>query len=152
MKIRSRYLLILVPVLLFAACSPQPCYQETYASVKAYFYVTGTGAAGKADTVTLYAVGRDTSKIYDNSKSLKSISFPLDASADSCRLILKLNHYTDTITLYYRSYVHLLSKECGYTFYHVLTGEPRHTNSNLDYLIINRNITTVNEENIRIFY
>ena len=34
--------------------------------------------------------------------------------------VIKINGVTDTIEFQYSSYPHLISKECGYTFYHHL--------------------------------
>ena len=144
------FLSLLVIVAVFS-CTNQPCYQDTFSSVKADFYLTGSGKTTTADSLTLYALGRDTNKLYSSARNAAIFSFPLDASADSCRFYIKINTIEDTITLYYTSYTHLISKECGYTFYHILTKPIRHNKSTPDYLIINENITTVNEENIRIF-
>jgi len=143
--------IISIIILILSQCAPLPCTLETDAKLKANFFRTGTGTAIIADTVTLYGIGRDTSKIYDNATMLKSISFPLDSGSDSCSFFIKLNSLTDTITFYYTNYTHLISKECGYTFYHSLDSI-KHRKPVLDYNIMNRNITTVNAENIRIFY
>jgi hypothetical protein len=120
--------------------------------LNARFFRTGTGTSITADSVTLYGLGRDTSKIYDNATNLNSISFPLDSGSDSCSFFIKINSLTDTVTFYYTNYTHLVSKECGYTFYHTLTTPPKHNKPLPDYNIMNGNITTVNGENIRIFY
>jgi hypothetical protein len=137
--------------LILSQCASLPCTQETDAKVKTDFFRTGTGTAITADSVTLYGLGRDTNKIYDKATNLKSINFPLDSSSDSCSFFIQLNSLTDTVTFYYTNYTHLVSKECGYTFYHSLDSI-KHKKPVLDYNIMNRNITTVNEENIRIFY
>jgi hypothetical protein len=77
---------------------------------------------------------------------------PLNASAGSCIYVIRINGLNDTIQFLYSNYPHLISKECGYTFYHILD-LPVYTQNNIDtILIINRSITTANEENIRIFY
>jgi hypothetical protein len=138
-------------ILMVSQCAPLPCVEETDAKVKANFFTTGTGTAITADSVTLYGLGMDTSKVYDKATNLKSISFPLNSATDSCTFFIKLNNLTDTVTFYYTNYTRLISKECGYTFYHSLDSI-KHKKEVLDYNIINRNITTVNEENIRIFY
>ena len=153
MKYKSaRYTVLFLLLITFVyRCAPPPCSSETNSTVKAYFYKTGTGTSITADSVTLYGIGRDTSKIYDKTPGLKSINFPLFAESDSCSFFVKLNKLTDTVTFYYSSYTHLISKECGYTFFHTLDSV-KHNNSILDYQIRNNSITTFNEENIRIFY
>ncbi len=153
MKYRIVIYISLILLLIFNLqfCAPLPCTQETVATVKAFFYRTGTGNPIVADTVTLYGIGRDTSKIYDRQTGLSSINFPLDAGSDSCSFFLQLNMLADTVTFYYSDFPHLVSKECGYTYYYILTSIT-HKKPVLDYIIQNQTITTVNEENVRIFY
>lgn len=144
--------LTIVFTLLIFSCTPQPCYQDTNATVEADFFQTGTGTSLTADSVTLFALGRDTSKIYKQATSLHTIYIPLNPATDSCSFYLKINETTDTITFYYTSYPYLISKECGYTYYFLLTKPVKHDKALPDYNIINAHITTVNEENVRIFY
>ncbi len=143
--------IITILILTLSQCAPLPCTLETDATLKASFFSTGTGTAVAADSVTLFGIGRDTSIIYNKAKSLRSISFPLNSGSDSCSFYIKLNTLTDTITFYYTNYTHLVSKECGYTFYHTLDSI-KHTRTVHDYNIMNRDITTINAENIRIFF
>ena len=133
------------------SCTPNSCQDATLSTVKAGFYETGTGKVLTADSVTLYGVGMDSSKIYDKALNVQTISFPLNASSDTSVLILRINGKNDTVTLVYTSYPHLVSKECGFTFFHILD-TVYNTRSEIDFLKKNQNITTVNEENIRIFY
>jgi hypothetical protein len=148
----SGYIIIL---LLFIhslnSCTPGTCEDVTISTVKAGFYETGTGNQLTADSVTMYGLGNDTTRIYNNALNLKSISFPLDPGSDTSVLILRINGHNDTVTLVYTSYAHLVSKECGFTFYHLLD-TVYNTRPDLDFLKKNQNITTVNEENIRIYY
>jgi len=153
MRHRNTVYIILITVLLYIliSCTPNSCQDETLSTVKAGFYRTGSVNPVEADSVTLYGLGNDTAYIYDNAKKLKAISFPLDAGSDTSILILRINGINDTVTLVYRSYPHLVSKECGFTFYHVLD-TVYDTRPDLTFLKANQNITTLNEENIRIFY
>jgi hypothetical protein len=133
------------------SCVPGSCQEETVSKVKAGFYQTGTGKPLTADSVTLYGLGMESEKIYNNALNLQTISFPLNASSDTSILILRINGNNDTVTLVYTSYPHLVSKECGFTFYHVLD-TVFNTRTDIDFLKKIQNITTVNEENIRIYY
>jgi hypothetical protein len=144
-------ILLLLLIHIHHSCTPGSCENETITTVKAGFYETGTGNQLTADSVTMYGLGNDTTRIYDNAHNLKTISFPLDASSDTSVLILRINGHNDTVTLVYTSYAHLVSKECGFTFFHVLD-TVYNTRTDLDFLKKNQNITTANEENIRIFY
>ncbi|MBM3420066.1 MAG: hypothetical protein FJY11_02910 [Bacteroidetes bacterium] len=143
-------LLVLV-VSFIVSCVPESCYQETTSSVKAGFYETGTGLELKADSVTLAAQGSSSDTVYNNVKNLKSIKLFLDPATPGCTWVLTLNGVNDTITFFYESFPHLVSKECGYTIYHKLD-RCSFTKNIIDTVIIrNTNITVINEENIRIF-
>ncbi|HVN57306.1 MAG TPA: DUF6452 family protein [Bacteroidales bacterium] len=144
--------LAVASLIILGSCTPQPCYQITNATVKADFFQTGTGKSLIADSVTLFGIGMDTSRIYSQATGLHVINIPLNPSSDSSSFYLKINNITDTVTFYYSSYTHLVSKECGYTYYFILTRPVKHDKVLPDYNTINAVISTVNEENVRIFY
>ena len=136
-----------------SSCTPQACFDETEAFLKASFYDNTTKLQLTPDSLTLVGLGRDTAFLYNNSGNVKPAQFPLDAARDSCTFIITINDITDTITFYYTNYPHLISKECGYTFFHDLIDTPRYSKNTIDYIYVNsKSITTSNEENIRIFY
>ena len=146
-----------LPVLLIAMtrlmfCTTPSCLEETQSLVKATFYKNRTDSIKAADTLTVFGLGRDTSKIYDKSPHLSAVQIPLDVSAGTCGFVFILDGITDTLTLSYTSYPHLISKECGYSFYHILDSYTV-TGRTIDTIMfMNKSITTTNEENIRIFY
>lgn len=153
MKFRTAVYIILIPVLscVVCSCTPNSCQESTISTVKAGFYQTGTGEALTADSVTLYGLGMESARIYNKATKLKNISFPLNAKSDTSILVMRINGVNDTLTVVYTSYPHLVSKECGFTFYHILD-TVYNTRADLDILKKNQNITTLNEENIRIYY
>jgi hypothetical protein len=150
-KFAGYIIFIAVLTSVVVSCTPGSCTEETVSKVKAGFYQTGTGKPLKADSVTLYGLGKESDKIYNKALNLQTIYFPLDASKDKSTLILRINGKNDTITLEYTSYPHLVSKECGYTFYHILD-TVYNTRNDLDFLKKSQNVTTFYEENIRIYY
>jgi hypothetical protein len=143
---------LLIALAHFISCTPQSCTEETKSLVNGTFYKNGTDSIKAADSLTVYGLGRDTSKIYDKSLNIKTIQIPLDASVGTCGFVFKVNGITDTMTLTYKSYPHLISKECGYTYYHILDSYTVTGNTVDTIIFMNSRITTINEENIRIFY
>jgi hypothetical protein len=139
--------------LLFYSCTPQSCFEQTNALVKATLYLNNKGLLAP-DSLTIYGLNMETNKLYDKSKSITIALLPLNASESHSTFIIKINGITDTLEFWYTSYPHLVSKECGYTFYHNLIPDSTfYSNNIIDYVDIrNNNITTLNEENIRIFY
>lgn len=138
--------------LLLPSCTPGSCFEETNAYVKATFYLKSSGKADAPDSLTLYGIGRDTSTIYSKSRNLSQALIPLDASTEGCGFVMKINGVYDTISFTYATYLQMLSKDCGYTFYHTID-IPVYTTNIIDTVtIVKSSITTLSEENIRIYY
>ncbi|MGB8490241.1 MAG: DUF6452 family protein [Bacteroidales bacterium] len=149
----TSFLLAGVILTVLSSCTPQACFDETEAFLKASFYDNTTKLQLAPDSLTLSGLGRDTALLYINSSGINPAQFPLEAARDSCTFIITINNITDSITFYYTNYPHLISKECGYTFFYDLIDTPRYTKNTIDYIYVNsKSITTSNEENIRIFY
>ena len=138
-------------VLIAGSCVPQACLEETEVYANASFYETGTGKPLAPEKITLFGLGREDEKIYDEAASLSSIKIPLNAGSDTCIFIMKINGVADTVTFFYSSYPHLVTKECGYTYYHSID-VIENTRSGVSFNVKSRNVTTANEENINIFY
>jgi len=135
---------------LLISCAPEACFEETNAYLKATFYNNTSKEKETPDSLTVTGLGR-TDKIYDREARVQPALLPLDASSDICSFIIKINNITDTIQFIYSSYPHLISKECGYIFYHKL--DTFHSKKDAFYIYkSSENITTANEENIRIFF
>lgn len=148
----SGLILLLAITGLAGSCTPESCLEETTSFLNATFYKTGSTQASVADSITVFGIGKETDKIYDNTHKVSLIKLPLDASSDECGFVMKINDITDTLRITYTSYPHLISKECGITLFFTLESY-RVSGTTVDTIIIrNSNITTFNEENIRIFY
>jgi hypothetical protein len=140
-------------MVLFAdSCAPEACFDETNSYLKAFFYNDSLKKLLPPDSISLTGLNQPDNKIYDKATGVQPALLPLDASAGSCSFIIHINGIADTIDLSYTSYPHLISKECGYTFYHNLDECSCSYNAIVDIYINTKRITTVNEENIRIFY
>jgi hypothetical protein len=148
-------LILLLTILeLSNSCSSEACLEDTVATVKASFYRTGTDIPSNIDSLTISGAGNDPTKIYDNAKNISKIALPLNTSSGSSTFVLKINNITDTLILYYSNYPYLVSSECGISFFSTLDPEKYYVYGNrVDTIIFkNNNITTFDEENIRIFY
>jgi predicted nucleic-acid-binding Zn-ribbon protein len=138
--------------LYLSSCTAGSCFDETESRVKGTFYSTETGKALAPDSVTLFGVTMDTLEIYDKKTNLQSAELPLYAAEQVCKFVIRINGINDTLEFRYSNYPHLLSKECGYTFFFTLDTVINSVNI-IDSISIQKNtITTFNEENLRIFY
>jgi hypothetical protein len=151
----NKYILRLLQLILLVvgySCTPLSCFEETEAYVKASFYNNSTTKAQPPDSLTIYGVTMESVTLYNKSANVQPALLPLNSSAEICSLIIRINGISDTIDIRYTSYPHLISKECGVSFYHNID-TIIHTKNIIDFIYITKgNITTVNEENIRIFY
>ncbi|MCU0363489.1 MAG: DUF6452 family protein [Bacteroidales bacterium] len=150
--LRNFLLSIAGVVLSLSSCTQEACNEETIPLVVATFYRTGSDSIRTADSVTVYGIGMEDSKLYDNAKKVQYLELPLDMDAASSGFVLKINAVTDTLRLNYSNYPHLVSEECGVTFFHSLESYSV-SGSRVDTVIFRvRNVTTTYEENIRIFF
>jgi len=133
------------------SCAAASCFDPTEAKVKAFFYNDSTKLASPPDSLTLYGLN-DTNKIYNGTARPKSAEFPLFASDTSVTFVMRINATDDTIEFHYSSYIRLLSKECGYTYFFNLDTVIFTDNIIRSVIIDKKTITTLNEENMRIFY
>jgi hypothetical protein len=139
-------------ILLLISCTSGSCFDETNSFLKASFYSYSSKKTQAPDSLSLYSINLDTNKVYRKSLDVKVALIPLDGATDSCVFIIKINKVTDTLSFWYSSYPHLISTECGYTLYHNLDSLA-FTKNGIDSIFRTKNsITTINEENIRIFY
>ena len=144
--------LVAVAALAWSGCTPESCYEETKSGVKGGFYETGSGLNIAADSLTVYGVGMETDLIYQNVKDRKDLVLSLDPALQSCSFVVIINSVADTVTFNYTSFPHLVSKECGYAFFHTITSHSS-TNNLIDTVLLrNPNIKIPYEENIRIFF
>jgi hypothetical protein len=138
-------------LLLIAACTPGACFDETNAYLKASLWKLSTNKNSAPDSLSAWGAGKS-ERIYNSEKSLTLAKLPLNDASVGCTIVLKINDVNDTISLWYSTYPHLISKECGYTFYHDLDSvkTTNHLITRID--IKNKNVNTTGAENIRIYY
>ena len=139
-------------ICILSSCTPESCFEETNAFLKVSFYLSEGGKRVAPDSLTLFGLGMETNKLYEKAHGVQPALLPLNTAAENSIFIIRINGVTDTMSLTYNSFPHLISKECGYSFYHKIDA-PSITNHAIGTIrVMNRNITTLNEENIRIYY
>lgn len=153
-KIITGSLCFILPGIIFylISCVPASCLEDTESYLNASFYDTTEKKLLAPDSLTLYGLNND-SAIYIKSTGIQPARIPLNSSAETSSFVIIINGTTDTISFKYSSYPHLISKECGYTFYHHLDTLPVFTKHIIkDIYTANETITNTKIENIRIFY
>lgn len=139
---------------LISSCTPGACFEDTEAFLKATFYENESKKAMPPDSVSLWGSGMEDKMIYNRTARVQPALLPLDASSGEVTFVIRINGTDDTVSFRFSSYPHFISKECGYTFFHNLDMNYYSATSNVIDTIVFRkgNITTANEENIRIYY
>ena len=147
-------LLIIIPVIILSifSCAAGSCFEETESYLKASFYYYSTDKLNTTDSLTIYGLNRD-SILYNNKPNIHPALLPLNASTESTAFVITFKGISDTIEFRYSSYPHLISKECGYTYYHHLDTVPIYTTHFIKELKIdNSTITNLNVQNISILF
>lgn len=150
--LRPFYIILIIAGIYLPACTPEGCLEETESYLKASFYSSATGVQVKPDSITVHGNGMEFMKIYSGQRQLSIARLPLNPSTGSSDFVVKINTGTDNLSVTYSSYVHLISKECGYSFNHVIEGISSSNNLIDSVRIINPQITNENLENIRIYF
>ncbi len=144
--------LLLIATIIQYACTPGSCLEETESAVKAGFYQTGTGSIIAPIAVTVYGLGMESDPLYLDAAGRADILLPLNPATSKSEFVIIANGITDTITIVYSSFPHLISKECGYSMFNTLESCTS-TNNLIDTVFVqNPDVTTKYNENIRIFY
>jgi hypothetical protein len=151
-SVASLFLILSVLLLVTGSCDSGSCIDETESLLKANLYVTG-GNLKAPDSLTVYGINT-TEKIYSKTAGVTTALIPLNSAENKSVFVFRINGIYDTVTFRYSSYPHLISKECGYTYYHDFGKEyTEYTKHIIDSIELrNGSITTLNVENIRIFY
>jgi hypothetical protein len=143
---------IIIPVML-QSCEEECTYKpRSFAGVDFHSVVDGIDNQWPVDSLSVSGLGREDSLLYSNRRNIRSISLPMNGSAEESGFIFVFNNETDTIWFSYKVIPWFLSMECGFVLNFELI-EARHTVSIIDsVVIVTREITSFDETNIRIYH
>jgi len=137
---------------IISTCSSGACYEDMDPLMNGAMYASGTGLSQKAATLKIEGFTPTDTLDLVNSSSVATFSLMLNPEVQSVTLHITLNSVVDTAVINYTSYPHLVSQECGYTFFSSITGLNT-THNIIDSLIIeNKSVTLNGERNLRLFY
>ena len=140
--------------LMFFSCeSDESCEQSTASVLNAGFYtiVDSIPKLKKINDFTVYGISREDSLIYDQASSVGSFDLPLSPNCDTTGFVFTMGTETDTIIFLYSRELHLLSMECGFTTFYYIEKINNTTNTIDSVSVINKKVTTGDDENIQIF-
>ena len=146
-----RIILFLMPALFLAACATDGCYEDLESYLMLSVSETDAEEEIDIDSLTVYGLGLGDLKLYEMAE-LNSMKLPLNGASSSSAFIIVNGTSTDTLTIYYSSYHNFVSQGCGYNYLYTLESI-EYTRNRIDtVLIINENVSTADEENLRAFF
>lgn len=140
--------------LLFFSCeSEESCEQSTVSALNAGFYSIQDSIpeSTTVDNFTIYGIGSEDSLIYDQASSVGSFILPLSPSCDTTGFVFTLGAATDTVTFLYSRELHMLSMECGFVTYYYIERIDNTSNTIDSISVVNKKVTTGDDENIQIY-
>ena len=143
---------LIIPVM-FQSCEEECTYKpRSFAGVDFHSVVDGIDRQWPVDSLSVSGLGREDSLLYSNRNNIRSVSLPMNGSAEESGFIFIFNNETDTIWFSYKVIPWFLSRECGFVLnFELLLA--RHTASIIDsVVIVTREITSFDETNIRIYH
>ncbi len=137
----------------FYSCEENTCDEKTKALLQIGFYKNSNKKVvlTSIDSLTVYGMNAMDSTLYDN-KNLATLFLPLNQNNDKCSFVFNSNDTLDTLTFHYSHNIRFISKECGFASIFNITNIDFTKNKFDSISIINRNIDTENEEDLRIYF
>lgn len=147
-------LVLLFSVLLAGCSSTDECREDKTVTMKIGFYqkTNSTDVALSVDSIWVNGLAKD-SFLYKNTKSVKTLSVPLNAAQKQSDFIVRFNNTTDTLSVFYtNNNAYFISLACGFITSHTID-EVISTNHFIDSVrIVQREVINVNAEHIKIFH
>ena len=105
------------------------------------------------DSVWVKGLGND-SVLYNNTKTVTSISLPLHKLQDTSRFVIRFNNVYDTLTIVHTNIQKYLSLECGCLVTHKLDSVKSSTTKHIVKRIKVKydNVSTTQRENLQIYF
>ncbi|OYT16521.1 MAG: hypothetical protein B7C24_07385 [Bacteroidetes bacterium 4572_77] len=100
------------------------------------------------DSLTIYYVGYADSLVYDNQKSVGEINLPLSDTATFLQVVVKMNEFTDTISIDYKAIEVFRSVECGVINRYTINNIEHTKNKLWELYLYNNQVDESKEANI----
>jgi len=145
---------VLITVILVGCTSTEECREDRTVKLKIGIYTksTPTDKAFTIDSVWVNGLEND-SFLYQNSKTITTLKFPLNATRNQSDFICRFNNITDTVSVFYtNNNAYFISLACGTITAHTID-EVISTNHFIDSVrIVQRLIINVDAEHIKILH
>ncbi len=148
-------LFLLLAVAYIACTNDNSCHENRYVVMTSNFYTikNDTTKTFTVDSIWVKGLGND-SMLYSNSKSVTSISMPLQKMNDTSRFVIRFNAIYDTLTVIHANIQKYLSLECGCLVTHKLDSTKlSYTQHKVKRIKVKYdNVSTTKRENLQIYF
>jgi len=135
-----------------AACSTGACFEDIDPVVIVSIYSDSTQNVIACDSIKVTGLTESGDTLLVDNTSVSQFSFSLDPIHNEAKLCIALDDATDTITLTYTNYPHIVSPDCGYTIFSSISAVTTTKNIIDTITIENKSVTLNGETNLCLFY
>ena len=148
--------LLLIAVVAYIACtSDNSCHENRYVVMTSDFYTVKNDITKTftIDSIWVKGLSND-SVLYQNTKSVSTISLPLHKLQDTSMFVIRFNNIYDTLTIVHTNIQRYLSLECGCLVTHKLDSLRSSTTTHKVKRIKVKydNVSTTSRENLQIYF
>lgn len=136
------------------SCEEEQCAQIFTSRVQGTFYVRDTLSNEVLSTVpvfTLYGVGKENDKLYDQSLEVDIFTMPLSPDYNERSFVLVNDSIHDTLTFTYTSSLQLINTVCGFVPHYKISKVENTSNFIEAVRITDDDVNTDDKENIRVY-
>ncbi len=154
-RINGMAILALFAITAFTSCTDdEVCEEATANELRIGFYVADQETETRAifDSLTVFALERPDSLIYNKQNNVSVIELPLNPHNNESVFLLDFYYVTDTIRLTYTREEHLISVECGFAMFFNITDAQYSTNLILSLVKSNTYVTNTLDEHFKIYF
>ncbi len=148
-------MLALFVITAFTSCADdEVCEEVTANELRIGFYVEDQGTELRAifDSLTVFALERPDSLIYNKQNNVSVIELPLNPHNNESAFVLDFYLIRDTLRLTYIREEHLTSVECGFAMFFSITDVQYSTNLILSLSQSNTYVTNTFDEHFKIYF
>ncbi len=148
-------MLALFVMVSFTSCTDdEVCEEVTANELRIGFYIENQETETRAilDSLTVFALERPDSLIYNKQNNVSVIELPLNPHNDQSTFVLDFNFITDTIRLSYTREEHFISVECGFTMFFEINEVAYTTNLIRSLTTPNTYVTNTFDEHFKVYF
>ena len=148
------FIILLFPVVFLESCEDEPCDKNLDSFVGIDFLTINEESATEDSSLSylsLYAISRPDSLLYDSTQNVTGILLPLSPKSDQSTFVFMIDSLNDTLEFRYNRDFKLVSQDCGFQSVFEIESVSS-TNHQIDFLsVINTNVQSSDATHLEIY-